>query len=101
MPGFYSGRLLDRSAAVVTLTYDWPIGPWLDGALQASTGNVFGPHLDGMKASLLRYSGALGLSVVGFVDPPIQLLLGFGSETFEHGGQVDSFRLMLGAPQGF
>jgi hypothetical protein len=100
MPGFYPGRLVDRSAAVGTLRYRWPIGPFVDGSLQAAVGNVFGAHLDGFETQLLRFSGAIGLETDSSPDSNFQLLVGFGTETFEHGGQVDSARLVLGISRG-
>jgi hypothetical protein len=100
MPGFYDGRLIDRSAAVGTLRYRWPIGPWVDGALQAALGNVFGAHLEGFDSRLLRFSGALGIETDSSPDSNFQLLVGFGTETFDHGGQVDSARLVLGISRG-
>jgi len=114
MPGYYEGRLRDRSAAAATASYSWPIGPWLDGSLQLAVGNVFGTHLAGFDAGLLRFSGALGLSVdgcalssnpecqtQGFQGSPLELLVGIGTETFDHGGQVDSIRVMFGVPHTF
>jgi hypothetical protein len=114
MAGYYEGRLRDRSAAVATASYSWPIGPWIDGNLQIAVGNVFGTHLDGFDAGLLRFSGALGLSVAGcalssssdcqthgFQDAPLELVVGMGSETFDHGGQIDSVRVMFGVPHTF
>ena len=106
MMGYYEGRLRDRSAATAAATYSWPIGPWLDGDIQLEVGNVFGPHLEGFDARLLRFSGALGLTLAAstnspFQDAPLEFLVGVGSETFEHGGQIDSVRVMLGVPQTF
>jgi hypothetical protein len=106
MLGYYDGRLRDRSAAVATASYTWPIGAWLDGDLQLEIGNVFGAHLDGFDVRLLRFSGAFGLAYAAsgnapFQDAPLQLIVGLGSETFEHGGQIDSVRVMLGVPQPF
>jgi hypothetical protein len=101
MPGYFQGRLVGRSAAVATLSYVWPIGPWLDGDLQLAVGNVFGEHLSGFDPRLLRFSGALGISVAGLQDAPVEFLVGLGSETFEQGGTVDSVRVMLGVPHTF
>src|SRR5579859_5962910 len=95
MPGFYAGRLLDRSAAVGTLRYRWPIAPFVDGSLQAAVGNVFGAHLEGFDTRLLRFSGAIGIEADSSPDSNFQLLVGFGTETFDHGGQVDSARLLV------
>jgi hypothetical protein len=96
MPGFFPGRLIDRSAAVATLRYKWPIGPWLAGSLQGAVGNVFGEHLSGFDTRLLRFSGAVGIESDSSPDSSFELLFGIGTETFEHGGQVDSFRLAFG-----
>ena len=97
MPGFWWGRLVGRSAAVATFEYRWPIAPFLDGSLQAAVGNVFDEHLEDFSPRLLRYAGALGITTVTAPDSSVQLLVGFGSETFEHGGQVDSVRVAIGA----
>ena len=96
MPGLYPGRLIDRSGAVATLRYRWPIGPFLSGSMQAAVGNVFGAHLEGFDPGLLRLSAALGLESDSSPDNAIHALIGFGTETFDHGGQVDSFRLAFG-----
>jgi hypothetical protein len=97
MPGFWWGRLVDRSAAVATAEYRWPIAPFLDGSIQAAVGNVFGEHLDDFEPALLRFSGALGVTTVSAPDSAIQFLVGFGTETFEHGGQIDSIRVVAAA----
>jgi hypothetical protein len=96
MPGLFPGRLVDRSAAVAELRYRWPIGPFLSGSLQAAVGNVFGVHLEDFDPKLLRFSGALGLESDVSPDNAIHFLIGFGTETFDHGGQIDSFRLAFG-----
>jgi hypothetical protein len=101
MRGFYPGRLLGHSAAVATMRYRWPVGIWLDGSIQAAVGNVFGEHLDGFTPGLLRFSGALGLATGNSPGGAIEALVGFGSETFDHGGQVDSIRVVLGTNRGF
>jgi hypothetical protein len=96
MPGFYPGRLVDRSAAIATLQYRWPIWAWLAGTLQLAMGNVFGEHLEEFRPGLLRVSGALGIESTGVSDNAFHLLIGIGSETIDHGGQVDSVRLAFG-----
>jgi hypothetical protein len=101
MRGFYPGRVVDRSAAVATLQYVWPIGVWFDGDIQAAVGNVFGEHLDAVAPGLLRFSGAIGLTTVGLQDAPLELLVGFGTETFDHGAQLDSLRATIGVPRSF
>jgi hypothetical protein len=100
MPGYLGGRLVDRSGAVASLRYRWPIGPWLDGSLQTAVGNVFGEHLAGFDTHQGRLSAALGLESDGSPDSNFQFLIGFGTETFDHGGTIDSFRLAFGTSRG-
>jgi hypothetical protein len=101
MRGFYEYRLIDRSAMVVDLGYRWPIWMWLDGTLHAEVGNVFGAHLSGFSPGKLRFSGAIGVEDTNPGDNRTQFLIGFGSETFESGGKVDSFRFLFGTTYGF
>jgi hypothetical protein len=96
MPGFFPGRLVDRSAAVATLRYKWPIGPFIAGSLQGAVGNVFGEHLEGFETRLLRFSGAFGIESDSSPDSSFEFVVGFGTETFDRGGQIDSLRLALG-----
>jgi hypothetical protein len=101
MPGFRAGRLYDRSAAVATLRYSWPIWVWLDGSLQVATGNVFGARFDGFRAGRGRLSTAIGIESSGSRDSIFQALVGFGTETFESGAKLASLRVVLGARSGF
>jgi hypothetical protein len=101
MPGFRLGRLADRSAAVAALRYSWPIWIWLNGSLQVATGNVFGARLDGFRAGRGRLSAAIGIESQGSRDSIFQALVGFGTETFESGAQIDSLRVVVGARSGF
>jgi hypothetical protein len=101
MPGYLYGRLVDRSAAIATLKYRWPIWVFLDGAMHASFGNVFGPQLQDFKPSLLRLSGAMGVESVGGRDGGIEVLAGFGTETFADALEVTSVRLVFGTNHGF
>jgi hypothetical protein len=101
MRGFYENRLIDRSAVVADLGYRWPIWMWLDGTMHAEIGNVFGEHLSGFSPGKLRFSGAIGVEDTNPGDNRTQLLIGFGSETFESGGKIDSFRFLFGTTYGF
>jgi len=101
MRGFYPGRLVDRSAAVATVRYRWPIWVWLDGSIQAATGNVFGAHLDHLDPSRFRLSGAVGVESIGSRDSSFELLIGVGTETFDQGGKLDSVRISVGTNRGF
>jgi hypothetical protein len=101
MRGFFPRRMIDRSAASAALHYVWPIGPWLGGNIEAGVGNVFGAHLQGFQPNLLRFSGDVGITTIGVSDYPIEALVGIGSETFEHGGQIDSIRITVSVNHGF
>lgn len=101
MRGFVPGRLLGRSAAVLTLQYRWPVWVALGGSIQLSIGNVFGEHLSDFEPRLLRFSGAIGVESLGSRDSAIELLLGVGSETFTDGGEITSLRFIFGTHYGF
>jgi hypothetical protein len=101
MPGFRAGRLYDQSALVTTLRYSWPIWIWLNGSLQAAVGNVFGERLEGVDVERMRFSGALGIESSGSRDSIFQALVGFGTETFESGAELEAIRLTVGARSGF
>jgi len=101
MRGYLYGRLIDRSAAVATLKYRWPIWVYLDGSVQAAVGNVFGPQLEDFKTKLLRLSTAIGVESVGTADHTFEVLFGLGTETFESGANVNSVRLVFGTNRGF
>jgi len=101
MRGLYEGRLIDRSAAVAAIGYRWPIWIWLDGALRAEIGNVFAEHLDGFELKRLRWSASLGAGSNGSTDSAFEIGVGVGSETFESGGTVNSFRFVAGTTHGF
>ncbi len=96
MTGYLPGRLLGRSAAVASLQYHWPIAPYLDASLVATVGNVFGPHLEGFDPKLLRFSGGIGLRTT--TDPPIEVIVGLGTDTFDHGATIQSGRVSFGVP---
>ncbi|HYQ04833.1 MAG TPA: hypothetical protein VER96_39430 [Polyangiaceae bacterium] len=101
LPGFRDGRLRGRSGAAATLRYSWPIWIWLDGSLQAAVGNVYGEHLAGISWGESRFSGAVGIESRGSRDSVFQLLMGFGTETFNSGADVNSIRVVVGARSGF
>ncbi|MEO6418378.1 MAG: BamA/TamA family outer membrane protein, partial [Polyangiaceae bacterium] len=101
MRGYLIGRLVDRSAFVTTLQYQWPIWIWLDGTMHVAAGNVFGAGLEDFKPSLLRISSGIGLRTNSSPDNQLELLVGIGTETFADGAKVDSFRLAIGGTHGF
>jgi hypothetical protein len=101
MRGYLPGRLVGRSAAVAEIEYRWPVWVWLDGTMHAALGNVFGTHLEGFSTKLLRLSTGIGLRSNGSPDHSFEILTGFGTETFEDGLRVTSFRFVVGGTRGF
>jgi hypothetical protein len=97
--GLSGGRLLDRSAAAVELAYRWPISAWLSSTLQVAVGNVFPEHLAQFRPGLLRFSAAVGLRTGK--DPPFEMLIGVGTDTFERGGRLEGVRILVGVPHSF
>jgi hypothetical protein len=74
---------------------------WLDGGMHYAVGNVFGEHLDGFELGKLRQSFGLGLRSSGNPDHALEVLLAFGTDTFDRGAEVEAFRFVLGATSGF
>lgn len=101
MRGFLAGRLIDRSAVVATLAYEWPIWVFLDGTMQVSAGNVFGAGLHDYDSKKLRLSSGLGIRTNNSPDHQFEVITGFGTDTFENGAKITSFRVAFGATRGF
>lgn len=101
MRGFLPGRLRGRSSTVARLQYSWPVWVWLDGQMHYSVGNVFGEHLQGFDAELLRQSFGLGIRSISARDHGFEVLLAFGTEPFRDGGAVETVRFVLGTSSGF
>ena len=99
MHGFYQGRMLGRSTIVAVLKYAWPVAPWLSGDLQLAMGNAFDEHLSGFDAGLLRLSAGLGLTTM--TELPIEILIGFGTDTVDNGLTPQTARVTLGVPHTF
>jgi outer membrane protein assembly factor BamA len=101
LAGFLPGRLHGRSGAAATLRYEWPIWTWLDGTLHAAVGNVFDAGFRDFDTKLLRASWGVGVRSSGSPDHQFEVVVGFGTETFDQGAKVDSFRLGIGGTHGF
>ena len=99
--GFLEGRLVDRSALVARLGYDWPIWAFLDGSLHVEAGNVYAARLDDFALDRSRLSFGLGLRSAGRRDHPFELLIGTATTPIEDGAHLDSFRFVIGATNGF
>ncbi|NUP05190.1 MAG: hypothetical protein HOW73_03915 [Polyangiaceae bacterium] len=102
MRGFKPGRLLGSSAIAATVEYRWPLWAFLDGTLQASVGNAFAEaHLEDFRPDKLRFSFVGGVRTPNHRDHSFNLLVGFGTNTFEQGGEASSVRFLLGGTTGF
>jgi len=99
--GFLEGRLIDRSATALQLDYQFPIWVWLDGAAHYAVGNVFGPALEGFEPERLRSSFGMGFRSAGSRDHLFEVLFAFGTERFESGAEIESFRFVVGATSAF
>jgi hypothetical protein len=98
---FTGGRLIDESALVTTLSYNWPLLPDLDGALSYSIGNVFARHLRDFDVGHFRSSYGVGVETVSSLDHPFEILLAFGTKPFDEGGGLDTVRFVLGTSAAF
>ena len=95
--GFASGRGRDLSATALMLDYQWPLAAWLDATMYLGAGNVFGRGLSGFTAGKLRASFGMGLALAGLSnDRQLELWAAVGTDPFDNGADVNSFRLVLG-----
>lgn len=101
MRGYLPNRLIDRSAAVASLRYTWPIWVFLDGVFETDVGNVFGTRFDGFDPGLFRLTSGIGVRSNGERDSGFELLVAGGTDPFEDGFHVSSFRFVLGSHHGF
>jgi hypothetical protein len=99
--GFRAERLRGETGAVLTLGYTWPIWAFLDGRIELAVGNVFGPDFAGFSLDHMRASASIGFTTIGARDHGFSFLVGGGTEVFENGLEVTSFRLLLGTTRGF
>ena len=60
-------------------------------------GSVFDTRFDGFELHDLRYSFGVGVDARDAGDHPFVFQLGVGSETFANGGELTSFRVLIGA----
>lgn len=101
LSGFRSGRLRDQSSFAVMARYSWPVWMWLRGSLQGGVGNVFGERFSGFDPELFRGSLAMGFEGYTSQDSVLEALVGFGTETFKSGADLNTARIIVGARRGF
>jgi hypothetical protein len=81
--------------------YTWPVAVWLDGTILYEVGQVFGAALAGFDVTQMRSSYGIGVQASGDPDHAFQALIALGTETFDRGAGIDSFRFVLGTSAGF
>jgi hypothetical protein len=101
MAGFVPGWMTDTSTAAAQLGYTWPVWIGLDGQTRFTLGNAFGDHLAGLGPRNLRMSWDLGFRTSTVRDQGFEVLVGFGTETFEQGAGITSVRVTIGSERGF
>jgi hypothetical protein len=95
--GFPSGRLYGESALGMIVEYQWPLSPWLDVRAHVGAGNVFGPRLSGVSAGAMRGSFGLSFALAGLSDErQVAVSTAVGTDPFEQGFDVSSYRLVIG-----
>ena len=97
MRGFLPGRLRDRSAAVATLGWRYPLWPLLEAHFEVACGSVWGEHLDGFSGDDLRLSfgGGLRTDVPDNEDWLLELLVAGGTERFADGASPESLHIVF------
>jgi len=101
MQGFPGTFLSGPSAVAATLRYDWPIWTHLDGQLHFAVGNAFDERFDGFALRHLRMSFGLGITAIERENHFFELILAAGTNTFDAGPKVDSFRVAFGGTRAF
>lgn len=101
MRGFRTGQLVGESAATLVLQYSWPLWIFLDAVAHVAVGNVFGPRLEDFEAADLRMSFGVALAVVRSLEHAFDLTVAWGTDRFGDGGDVQQWRLSLGATRNF
>jgi hypothetical protein len=97
MRGFIGGRLRDRSAAVATLGWRFPLWPYLEAHTEVACGSVWGAHLDGLSSDDLRLSfgGGIRTDRPAPEDWVLELFVGAGTERFADGTAPEVLRVLF------
>ena len=101
MRGFVGNFLSGQSEASIRLDYHWPVWNWLDGTLHVAIGNVYDGRFESFSLTDQRLSFGIGLAGVSQRDHFFEFLVGFGTDTFENGPDVESVRILFGGTREF
>ncbi len=94
--GFRYGHLRGESAANLILEYSWPIWAYLDGLAHLAVGNVYDGRFDDFSLENLRMSFGIGIGAIDAIDHRFELVFAWGTDTFERGPSVISYRIAAG-----
>lgn len=101
MRGFVGNFLSGQSHASILLDYHWPVWNWLDGTLHVAVGNVYDGRFENFSLKDQRLSFGVGLAGVSQRDHFFEFLVGFGTDTFDNGPDVESVRILFGGTREF
>lgn len=99
--GFRAGRLFGGSVTAAVMEYTWPVWLFIDGFIHGAVGNVFEQHFRDFALRDLRLSMGLGFRTTGSRDHALEMILGFGTETFDQGTRPELVRFMIGGTSAF
>ncbi len=101
MRGFLGRFLVGQSHAALLADYHWPVWNWLDATVHVAVGNVYDGKFENFSIQNQRLSFGVGLAAVDQRDHFFEFLVGFGTDTFENGPDVQSVRVMFGGVREF
>ncbi len=99
--GFVGNFLSGESSFSILADYHWPVWNWLDGTLHVAVGNVYDGQFEDMAFENMRLSFGIGLAGVSQRDHFFEFLVGFGTDTFEDGPDIESVRILFGGTREF
>jgi len=96
MQGFRPGQLRGGSAIALTLAYEWPVWLFLNARIYATLGNAFGFGFQGFAVERLRLSFGIALRPPTPGEHPFELGVGAGTDPFDDGASISTFRFFVG-----
>ncbi|MEM9860265.1 MAG: hypothetical protein AAF938_01515 [Myxococcota bacterium] len=101
MPGFVGAFLSGDSVTALRLDYTWPVWGFLDGKVHVAMGNAYDGRFEGFSFENQRLSVGIGIAAVSQRDHFFEFLVGFGTDEFNAGANVESVRVVFGGTREF
>jgi hypothetical protein len=101
MRAFRNGQLIGESTLAAIAEYRWPIWMWLDASLHVALGNVYDGQFEQFELDGARLSFGAGVRSSNERDHSFDLMLAFGTEPLDEGGQIESVRFVFGGTRAF